>query len=115
MPSAVRAALWSVSTWSWMVSGTIRSPSPARMVTLPSAARWKSLPPAESPRFSVTETGSLSGQAMPYRPLPVSSRVTCRNSGQLQGCSGVGIRTPDAARILVLAIRTRGSWRNGTP
>lgn len=115
MPSAERAALPSEPTWSRTVPGTTPSPSPKRMVTLPSAPRWKSCPPAERPRLSVTETGSLRGQATPYVPFSVSSAVTSRNSGQLQGFSGVGIRTPEDSRIFVLAIRTLGSWRNGTP
>lgn len=63
----------------------------------------------------VTDTGSLSGQATPYVPFFVSSAVTCRNSGQLQGFAGVGILTPEASRSSVLAIRTLGSWRKGTP
>lgn len=63
----------------------------------------------------MTETGSLSGQATPYAPFVVSFSLTWRNSGQLQGFSGVGIRTPEDARIFVLAMRTLGSWRKGTP
>lgn len=63
----------------------------------------------------MTETGSLSGQATPYVPFFVSFAVICRNSGQLQGFPGVGILTPEASRIFVLAIRTLGSWRKGTP
>ncbi len=63
----------------------------------------------------MTETGSLSGQAIPYRPSPVSSFVTRRNSSQLQGRSGVGMRAPEAFSSFVLAISTRGSWRKGTP
>lgn len=75
-------------------------------------------------RLRVAETGSLSGQATPYsacpapgfRPSPaVIPRAADRNSAQLQGCSTVGTRTPEAVRIFRLAMRTRGSWRNGTP
>lgn len=75
-------------------------------------------------RLSVAETGSLSGQATPYsacpaagfRPSPaVSSLVAALNSAQVQGFSTVGMRTSEASRIFLLAISTRGSWRNGTP
>ncbi|CAM5553191.1 hypothetical protein STENM327S_02879 [Streptomyces tendae] len=115
LPRVVGEALRSVPTWSWTVRGTTWSPSSKRTVTLPSAPRWNSLPPADRERLSVAETGSLSGQATPYVPSPLSSFVTCRNSAQVQGCSGVGMRTPDFLSRDALAISTRGSWRNGTP
>lgn len=63
----------------------------------------------------MAETGSLSGQATPYFPSPLSCRVTLLNSAQLHGRSGVGIRTPDSFSHFLLATITRGSWRKGTP
>jgi hypothetical protein len=97
------------------VRGTTWSPSSKRTVTLPSAPRWNSCPPVDRDRLSVAETGSLSGQATPYLPSPLRRFVTCRNSAQDQGSSGVGTRTPDFFSRAALAIRTRGSWRKGTP
>lgn len=116
MPKVVPDALLSVLTWSWTVRGMIASALSKRMSTLPSSPRWNIRPPVESERLSVAETGSLSGQATPYLPLPsLSSFETARNSSQDHGFSGVGIRTPDLFSHFALAIRTRGSWRNGTP
>lgn len=117
MPRVTPEALLSVFTWSCTVRGMTASALPKRMSTLPSAPRWNSWPPADSERLSVAETGSFSGQATPYFPSsPSPSRaVTRRNSSQLHGFSGVGIRTPDLFSHFASAIRTRGSWRKGTP
>ncbi len=115
LPSVVREALPSVPVWARIVSGTTWSAGPKRMRALPSASRWKRRPPAERERFSVAETGSLSGQATPWTPSPLSLLVTRRNSSHVQGSATVGTRTSAARSRAVLAISTRGSWRKGTP
>lgn len=95
MPRVAPDALWSVFTSSRTVRGTTSSAASKRTVTLPSSPRWNICPPVERERLSVAETGSLNGHATPYLPLPVSCFAIVRNSSQVHGFRGVGMRTPD--------------------